>query len=273
MEINWDSETAASAIGVPGIDASTVVLITGGSGAIGKRCAEAFLGLGAKVAIMSRTQASVDAAKQELGHGDDVLAIAGDISVEEDATRAVDAVVAAFGHVDVLVNSAAIGGNFAIEDATAERIDKFLAANVKGALLMARAAAAPMKAQGHGRIVMVSSIMGHRTMPNSFLYGTTKAAVAHATRGLAADLGQFGITVNCVSPANTPTALRAVDEAPGTPNPPPTHIASSADKIPLRRRGEFDDYVGPIVFFASDLSRYVTGADVLADGGLALIRA
>ncbi len=273
MEINWGGKDGLGDVRLPGIDSSTVVLVTGGSGAIGSRCAEAFLLLGAKVAIMSRSESTVKATAARLEESGDVLAIAGDVSSQDDAERSVREVLDRWGRLDVLVTCAAIGGNSSVDEADAERIDKMLAANVKGTLLMIRAAAAPMKSQKHGRIITVSSVMGHRSSPNSFLYGASKAAVAHATRGLAVELGPFGITVNCLSPANTPTQLRAVGEAPGTPSDVKGHTQGSESKLPLRRRGDFDDYVAPVLFFASDLAAYVTGADVLADGGLSLLRA
>ncbi len=258
---------------LPGIDSSTVVLVAGGSGAIGFRSAEVFSSLGAKVAIMSRTAESGADAKRRLGDSENLLSAVGDVSSQADAERVVNEVLARWGRLDVLVNCAAVGGNASLEDTDEERIDTILAANVKGTLLMAKAAAIPMREQGRGRIINVSSIMGHRSAPNSFLYGASKAAVGHATRALAVELGPSGITVNCVSPANTPSALRAFDEAPGSQADQPKQAAGAPTKIPLRRRGVLDDYVGPIVFFASELAAYVTGADVLSDGGLSLLRA
>jgi NAD(P)-dependent dehydrogenase (short-subunit alcohol dehydrogenase family) len=197
----------------------------------------------------------------------------GDVAKEEDAQRAVSETVAHFGHLDVLINCAAVGGNAALAETDADRIDAMFAINVRGTLLMARAAAAEMVPRGRGRIINVSSIMGHRAAPKSFLYGASKAAVGHATRSLAVELGSAGVTVNCVSPANTPTQLREVGEAPGAAPVTQSNSAGNATKIPLGRRGELDDYVGPILFFASDLATYVTGADVLCDGGLSLLRA
>jgi NAD(P)-dependent dehydrogenase (short-subunit alcohol dehydrogenase family) len=272
MEINGGKDLLEVDFALPGIDDSTVVLITGGYGAIGFRCAEIFLGLGANVAIMSRSKDAVEEATKRLGSPDRVLGVAGDVARLADAERAVASVVDRFGRLDVLVNCAAVSGNTSLEDIDEERIDKILAINVKGTLLMAKAAAVPMRAQGRGRIINVSSIMGHRAAPKSFLYGSSKAAVGHATRSLAVELGPFGITVNCLSPASTPTSLRDVEDAPGTPTPPAAPVSSGQTKIPLQRRGVLDDYVGPILFFASDLSVYVTGTDVLSDGGLSLLR-
>jgi NAD(P)-dependent dehydrogenase (short-subunit alcohol dehydrogenase family) len=252
MGNNWGGSAIATSVRLPGIDESTVVLITGGTGAIGYRAAEDFLGLGAKVAVMSQSQATVDdAVKRPAGLGE---------------------VLGRFGRLDVLAHCAAVGGGAPLAEMTADRIDKMLGINMKGIFLMAKAAAAPMREQGRGRIVTVSSIMAHRAGGTSSLYGASKAAVAHTTRALAVELGPAGTTVNCVSPAGTPTALRDVDDPPGGPQDPPQVAAGSGAKVPVGRRGELDDFVGPILFFSSDLATYLTGVDVLADGGISLLR-
>ena len=218
----------------------------------------------------SRSPEAVADAATELGELGETIGVAGDVSAAGDAERAVGELLSRWRRVDVLVQCAALGGNAPLDQLDPDVVDQQLAVNVKGVLLCAKAVASPMRQQGRGRIINVASIMGHLSLP---LYGASKAAVSHATRALATELGSDGITVNCVSPANTPTALRKVGEAPGSPTVPPGSSGGSAEKIPLRRRGELDDYVGPILFFASDLARYITGADVLADGGLGLLRA
>ena len=273
MANNSNHPSISTGLRLPGIDGSTTVIITGGTGAIGYRTAEAFLELGARVAVMSREGTTVDAAAARLSEIGDAVGIIGDVASPDDARRVVEEVLARWGRLDVLVQSAAVGGNNPLEQMDADRIDQMFSINVKGVLLMAKAAAVPMTKQGQGRIINISSIMAHRAMPNGVLYGSSKAAVSYATRALAAELGPVGIRVNCVSPANTPTQVRQVGEEPGTPPLPPTGSGGSAERIPLRRRGQLDDYVGPILFFASELSAYVTGADVLADGGLELLRA
>jgi len=102
------------------------------------------------------------------------------------------------------------------------------------------------------------------------VYGATKAAVVRMARQLAVELGPDGIRVNSVSPGQTPTVLRGVDEPPG--GPPVAARGGGEAAIPLRRRGRLDDYAGPVLFLASDLAAYVTGIDLLVDGGVAIRR-
>jgi NAD(P)-dependent dehydrogenase (short-subunit alcohol dehydrogenase family) len=265
-------QTDWSRVSLPGIDADTVVLITGGTGAVGARVAEAFLTLGARVGILSRSQSRLDEVAQELGGGERLLAVAADITRDVDAQRAVQAVLDRWGRLDVLVQSAAVGGGGPLETVTAEEIDATMGANVKGMLLMAKAAAVPMRAQGHGRIINLSSIVAHRVFTGRPVYGISKAAVNHLTHYLAGELSPDGILVNTVSPGQTPTGLRKFDEAPGTRPEPANRDLYDAKGTPLGRRGVLDDYVGPIVFLASDLAQYVTGADIIADGGLTLTK-
>ncbi len=256
---------------LPGIGKDTTVLITGGAGAIGYRTAEAFLALGARVAIMGRSASTMAGAAKRLGHSDRVLALTGDISKPEDDKRVVDAVVAAWGRLDVLVQSAAIGDGAPTLDAlTPEAIDAVLGTNVKGLMLMAQAAAVPMRAQRRGKIINVGSVAGYRAHVGRLLYATSKSALQHLIRQLAVELSPHGINVNGVSPGQTPTRLKTFDEAPGGRPEAQATVAGPAayERIPLRRRGVLDDYVGPIVFLASDLADYLSGIDIPAEGGI-----
>lgn len=265
-------QTDWSKVSLPGIGISTVVLITGGTGAVGTRVAEAMLTLGASVAILSRSQSRLDEVVQELGGGERLIGISADISVEADAQRAVQTVIDRWGHLDVLVQSAAVGGGGRLETVTAEEIDATMGANVKGMLLMAKAAAVPMRAQGRGRIINISSIVAHRVFTGRSVYGISKAAVNHLTHYLAGELSPDGILVNTVSPGQTPTGLRQFNEPAGTRPIPADRDLYDAKGTPLGRRGVLDDYVGPILFLASDLAQYVTGADIVTDGGLTLTK-
>jgi NAD(P)-dependent dehydrogenase (short-subunit alcohol dehydrogenase family) len=265
-DLSWSD----GAVRLPGIGSDTAVLITGGTGAMGLRLTQAFTGLGARVAITSRSadRAAKEAAR--LQRGGEVMGIRADVAVPADARNAVSQVVSSWGRLDVLVQCAALGDHSTFDQLDVATIDALLAANVKGVLLVAQAAAGPMKAQGRGRIINVASIMAHRGGDHHAAYGATKAAVVYTSRSLSVELGPHGITVNSVSPGSTPTVLRELGDEPGSPAQPTKN--SGAGRIPLGRRGHLDDYVGPILFLASDLARYVTGADILVDGGLAIVR-
>jgi NAD(P)-dependent dehydrogenase (short-subunit alcohol dehydrogenase family) len=266
LQIDW------STVSLPGLGPETVVLITGGTGAVGTRLAEALLTVGTRVAILSRSRERVDEVVQDLGGSDRLLGIAADITQEADAQSAVNQVLARFGRLDVLVQSAAVGGGGPLETITAAEIDAMFGANVKGMVLMAKAAAVPMRAQGSGRIINISSIVAHRVFTGRSIYGASKAAVNHLTRYLAGELSPDGITVNSVSPGQTPTALRHFSEAPGARPEPSGRDMYDAKGTPLGRRGVLDDYVGPILFLASDLAQYVSGADIVTDGGLTVTK-
>jgi NAD(P)-dependent dehydrogenase (short-subunit alcohol dehydrogenase family) len=149
--------------------------------------------------------------------------------------------------------------------ATARRV---LDVNVIGTLLPCKVAARHMTARGRGRIVNVASAAATRAREDGTIYGASKAAVLRLTVQLAVELGPYGITVNCVSPGQTPSVLRAVGEDGGqAPIPTGGSADTSASRNPRRRRGEFADYVGPILFFCSDLVDYTSGTNLNVDGG------
>lgn len=261
---------------LPGITAETAVLITGGSGAIGLRSASVLSAIGARVAIMARSPERVAAAAAEAERGGSVLGVPGDISVPGDITRAVTATVGQFGRLDALVNLAAVGDSGGpLDDLTVDEIDTVLRTNLRGALLLAQECARPMRAQGGGSIINVASIGAHRVTPGRLVYGPSKAALVYLTRQLAAELGPDGIRANSISPGQTPTALRKFSDPAGGDNAASAGRSDRPTKtgrIPLGRRGTLDDYVGAILFLISGLSAYVTGTDMLVDGGAAILR-
>lgn len=267
IEAGWDPH----ALRLPGIGAGTRALLTGGTGAIGRRCAERLLELGASVAVMSRSPGSVSETVDELkavGNDGRVAGEAGDVGSEADLRRVVERLQRSWGGLDLVVHSGAVGDDTALADLDEERIGALLRTNVSGTLLVAKASAAVM-APGSS-IVNVASVMAHRVWPERSLYATSKAAVVHATRALAAELGPRGIRVNSVSPGSTPTVLTALRDPPGSRRSPSQ--GGSAARIPLRRRGALDDYAGAVLFLASDLAAYITGVDIVVDGGLTVLR-
>lgn len=255
-----------------------VAIVTGAARGLGRAYALRLARLGADVVVADLNLAGaaewgeqLDAASvpQEIeALGRRSIGIEGDLSRPADVERLFAGAMEAFGRIDILVNNAggAIArdsGPLATQTSQAD-YDLLMDVNVRSCLLCCQAAAVQMKVQGSGIIVNVSSQTGAQILPggNLAVYGAAKAAVASLTRNLAAELGPFGIRVNSISPGIIMTARVAAQAAArgiGT--------NSQADSLPLRRLGTVDDCAGVVEFLVTDLSQYVTGQNICADGG------
>jgi len=241
-----------------------VVLVTGASGGIGKAAAIGAARHGADVAINYHGDdaGAADAVAQIEALGRRAIAVKGDVAEVATAGAFVQAAVAAFGRVDVFVNNAGICPFHAFLDMPPEVMERTMRVNLHGAYYMVQAAANQMVAQGHGgAIIAVSSISALVGGGMQTHYTPTKAGVNSLMQSCAIALGPHGIRCNAVLPGTIETAINKDDLA------DPEKRSYMAGRIPLGRLGEPDDLAGPIVFLASDLARYVTGAALLVDGG------
>jgi len=241
-----------------------VVLVTGASGGIGKAAAIGAAQHGADVAINyhSDEAGAADAVAQIEALGRRAIAVKGDVAEAANAPAFVQAAVAAFGKVDVFVNNAGICPFHAFLDMPAEVMERTMRVNLHGAYYMVQAAANQMVKQGHGgAIIAVSSISALVGGGMQTHYTPTKAGVNSLMQSCAIALGPHGIRCNAVLPGTIETAINRDDLADQAKRD------YMAGRIPLGRLGEPEDLVGPIVFLASDLARYVTGAALLVDGG------
>ena len=238
-----------------------VAVVTGGAAGIGRAASLAFAREGAAVAVVD-LQGS-DAVAGEIDQaGGRAAGFAVDVSRAADIQAMVDAVVARFDRIDVLVNNAGIGGPGSIEDLTEEEWDRTLAVDLKAHFLTCRAVVPIMRRQQSGHIVNVSSIAGrHVSLANSIAYTSAKAGVIGFTRHLAQEVGRDGIRVNCLAPGPTRTPLLAgmLDAE---------REAEVAARIPLGYVSEAEEQAAVILFLASDDARYVHGAIVDVNGGL-----
>ncbi len=245
-----------------------VALVAGGSGGIGVRLCRALAGVGAKVAIVARSEAGLHAAKTAVEEASsEPLALAGDMTKESDAVRVVARTVEAWGRLDVLVN--AIGGAAGTALYPAEAYpepewDRIVDLNLRSMFLVSKAAARAMIDGGRGgRILNISSVRGQLGIDNGFsAYVAAKGAMNALTRQHATEWAKYGITVNAIAPTfvRTPQVEDLLaDEA----------FRSGLEmRIPLGRIGETDDLVGVVLFFCSDASAFVTGQLLTLDGGL-----
>ncbi len=249
--------------------AGKVALVTGGASGIGRAIAMRFAREGARVAIADITTAvregGVPTHEVLAAEGRDVLHHACDVSSESDCEAAVAATLARFGRLDVLVNDAAVGLGKALLECSLEEWNRVLAVNLTGVFLMSRSAVRAMVAQEprgevRGRIVNISSQHGMIASPEDVAYGTSKAGVVYLTRQVAADYAAQGIVCNAVAPGKILTGKtgRAVE---------PRWIDYSHARTPWPRLGRPEDVAGAALFLASDDAAYVTGHNLLVDGG------
>ncbi len=236
-------------------------LVTGGSRSIGAAIAKRLAADGAAVAITYT--ASPDKA-DEVVHaieaaGGKALAIKADAANPEAVRLAVAKTVGAFGGIDILVNNAGVFAVAPIEEFSLEDFDKLIAVNVRGLFVATQEAARQM--HDGGRIIHIGSTNGERmTFAGGSVYALTKGAVAAFTKGLARDLGPRGITVNNVQPGPIDTDM----------NPASGDFAKDvAAATALQRYGHVDEIASFVAYLASPEASYITGANLLADGGYA----
>jgi len=236
-------------------------LVTGASRGIGAAIARALDRAGARVALAARSRAGLAAVAADLTH--DPVVIEADLAGAEAPARLAADALDALGHLDVLVNNAAMAQRSPTAGIDAGLVDRLYSVNVRAPLLLIAAVVPGMVERRRGSIVNLSSVSGVVGTPNRAPYAATKGAVDAATRSLAAELGPAGIRVNSVAPGVVDTDLWARNKAvPGV-------VEQVEAQTPLRRWAVPDDIADVVVFLASDASRFVTGETVCADGGMA----
>ena len=245
-----------------------VALVAGGSGGIGARLCGALAGVGAKVAIVGRSEARLRAAREAVeAAGSEALVLAGDMTQETDADGVVGQAVDTFGRVDALVNAVGGGAGAALhaaEEYPERDWDWIMDLNLKSQFLVSRATARSMIAGGRGgRILNISSVRGQLGVNLGYsAYVAAKGAMNALTRQHATEWARHGITVNAISPTfvRTPQVETILADE--------SFRESLVKRIPLGRIAETDDLVGAALFFCSDASSFVTGQVLTLDGGL-----
>lgn len=242
--------------------AGKVAIVTGAASAagIGFATARALARQGAKVMLTDIDEKRVLARAQELADaGHHVIARQLDVGVEEEWQSTVAQTVGRFGSLDILVNNAGIIGRFLVHEMPLDTWESVIRVNLTGTFLGCKHAVARMRQQGTGgSLINVSSTSGLVGVSRSSAYGSSKGGVRQLSKVVAIEGAQYNIRCNSVYPGFIETEIL---KRTGQASPLP--IAS----IPMERPGEPDDIANAILFLASDESKYVTGAEIVVDGG------
>jgi NAD(P)-dependent dehydrogenase (short-subunit alcohol dehydrogenase family) len=240
-----------------------VALVTGAARGLGRAISLALANAGANVALGLRVPGTADDLVAEIeAMGRRAFAVPMDVLDLGQIGPAVDAVVGHFGRLDILVNNAGLGPENLAVDVVEPDYDLTFDTNVKGLFFASQAAGRQMIKQGYGRIVNLSSQAGFIALPTEAIYCASKAAVAHLTKCLAVEWGQYGVTVNAVAP----TFIRTQGTSDALADP--AFEADVRERIAaLHRIGEPVDVAGGVVFLASPAASLITGTTLMIDGG------
>ena len=232
------------------------VLVTGGSKGIGKGIAAVFLKAGAKVMIAARGEADAKAAAEELG----CSYVLGDVGKWEDVQRIIATTVETLGSLDILCANAGHFPQTKIVDMEPDEWDAVMTTNLKSSFLCVKAAIPHFEKANKGRVILTSSITGPVTgYPGWSHYGASKAGQLGFLRTAAMELSKYNTTINAVLPGNILTE--------GLKDMGDDYLNGMAASIPLKKLGTVEDIGHTVLFFASDEASYITGQQIVVDGG------
>lgn len=243
-----------------------VALVTGASRGIGKAVSIGFAKAGAKVVLSSRKQADLDKVADEIRSlGGDALPIAGHAARPDEINNVVNTAVAKYGKIDILFNNAGTSPSVGpIIDADEKLWDSIMNLNLKGYWFMAKAVAKVMiERKKGGSIINCASVDAIRPEKYVGIYAISKAGVIMLTKVLANELAEYNIRVNSLCPGATKTKLLESSFAIW-----PEKVEEIKKHIPLGRMGEPDEMVGACVYMASDSASFLTGHEIIVDGGM-----
>jgi len=251
-----------------GVLAGRVAVVTGGSRGIGRALAAALRSAGAEVVISGRSREKLDRTAKEI----DVVPVQADAMDRVAASKPVDAAIARFGGIDILINNVggSAGGNPDLFSSDDDRFEANLTLNLTSAYWSTRAAVSSMRERGHGRVIQIGSGASKHAAASP-AYTAAKHGLVGLTKQLAADLARHRITVNCVCPGWTQTDLVSFEQIGTAQGVDAATARKRAEAESVQRRIMVPEELGPmVVLLASDAGSPITGQVISVDGGYRL---
>ncbi|NLW90665.1 MAG: SDR family oxidoreductase [Syntrophomonadaceae bacterium] len=242
-----------------------VAIVTGGASGIGRAIAVGFAREGAAVVVADiNMMGAAETVSQLEAFGGRGFAVETDVSSKEQTDNMVKVAMDHFGHVDILVTSAAVLEEVPVQDITVEQWDNIIDVTLNGVLYSAQSAIKVMKEQGCGKVVIISSIAAFRGRAGQQAYCAAEGSLTGLAANLAVQMGEYGICVNSIAPGiiDTDFAESLKDN--------PEYREFRRAHTPLRRIGKPEDIVGPAIFLASSDSDFITGETIVVDGGISI---
>jgi NAD(P)-dependent dehydrogenase (short-subunit alcohol dehydrogenase family) len=239
-----------------------VALVAGGGSGIGEATSKVLAANGASVVVADRRKEPAERVAAEIvKDGGAAIAVAMDVSAQNDIDKAIAATIATYGKLDILINSAGVIFPASLEDCSLDDWRTSFLVNVDAALMLGRSCLPHLRKSNAAAIVNIASLAGGRGYPNGGAYGPSKAALISLTRQMALEWAKDGVRVNVVSPGTIDTPLTRSNMTPAV-------MADREAKIPLGRLGVAGELADTVVFLASPAASFITAQEVNCDGGL-----
>ena len=239
-----------------------VAVVTGASKGLGRQMAESLAEAGATVALVARSGDLLkDVQTGITDRGGKAFTFVGDVSVETQVAAIADQIRPQAGLPDILINNAGTNLRKPLHEFTLQEWRRVMSINVEGPFLCSRAFIPGMIEKKFGRIINMASTMAHVSLAHRSAYSASKFAVLGITKALALELAPYNVTANAISPGPFPTEITRVVEQ------DPVQFVSFTAKIPLGRWGKLEEIGALAVFLSSEASGFITGTDIVIDGG------